>query len=88
MPQSAPSSPFLLALDWWVGVLTGRAGTAVTVLAVGWLGLCLLQGRVPLREGLRIMVGAFILFSAPVIAQGLMESIVTPPPAQPAPTGR
>jgi len=50
----------------------------------------MLQGRLAVREGGRIIIGCFILFGAPLIAQGIMATIrgedrtgsqpVAPPP--------
>lgn len=83
-----------LALHWWVEVLTGRLGTSIGVLAVAWLGLALMQGRIPLREALRVLLGCFLLFGAPMIAAGLLDTLtqrrpqppeISPPDAPPAP---
>ena len=61
------------AVDWVQGVLLGSAGTAIAVLAVAGVGAALLQGRLAPRDGLRVVLGCFILFGAPAITQGLMR---------------
>ena len=70
---SDPSGPS--ALDAWVrwleAGLLGSVATSVAILAVAWLGLMLLQGRLHARRGLTTIVGAFVLFGAAQIATGL-----------------
>lgn len=84
----AGSKPALLAaMDWITGTLFGSAATALCIIAVALIGLMMLTGRLPLRQGLRTIVGCFVLLGAPVIAAGLMGSfdaaspreIVVPP---------
>lgn len=87
------------AVQWLADLLTGRIGTAVAVIAIAWLGINMLQGRLALRDGTRVLIGCFILFGAPVITQGLLQSTeghrvqrassfspvdITPSPAGPA----
>lgn len=39
------------------------------------IGALLLLGRVPLRGGMRVAVGCFVLLGAPVIASGILAGI-------------
>lgn len=56
-------------------LLQGSLATSIAVLAVAGLGFAMLQGRLSAREGGRILVGCFILFGAPVMAQGLLDLV-------------
>lgn len=59
------------AVQWVEGVLTGSVGTSIAILAIAGVGFAMLQGRLSARDGLRVVLGCFILFGAPAIAQGL-----------------
>jgi len=55
------------------------------VLAVAFVGALMLAGRLPLREGLRVALGCFVLLGAPVIAAGFVgfgqeDEVVALPP--------
>jgi len=78
------------ALAWLADLLTGRLGTVVAVLAIGWIGLLMLQGRIEWRRAAMAVAGAFLLFGAPSIARGLMDTATNiqsrePAAAPPAP---
>lgn len=79
---------FPAAVGWIDGVLFGSLGTSIAVIAVAGFGFAMLQGRLSTRQGLRIVIGCFILFGAPSIARGIAglggsgrEPIVIPTPA-------
>ena len=59
------------ASDWVTGTLFGGLATGLCVLAVAFVGLMLMTGRVAIRDGLRVTIGCFVLLGAPVIASGL-----------------
>lgn len=65
-------SAISVATHWVEGVFFGQVGTVVAVLAVAGFGFAMLQGMVPVRKGLRILLGCFILFGAPTIAQAML----------------
>jgi len=46
-------------------------GTSIAVLAVAGIGFAMRQGRLSLRGGVKVVLGRFILFGAPAIANGL-----------------
>ena len=59
------------ASDWVTGTLFGGLATGLCVLAVAFVGLMLMTGRVAIRDGLRVAIGCFVLLGAPIIASGL-----------------
>lgn len=77
----------LQSVHWIERVMLGEIALGVCGLAVAFIGALMLTGRLPLRNGSRIVVGCFVLLSAPEIAAGIMgagEDIVvasTPPPS-------
>jgi type IV secretion system protein VirB2 len=91
-PDSLSSS-----VNWIEGLLTGSLAISVAMLAIAALGMLLLTGRVPLRRGAAVVLGCFVLFSARVMADGLIGVPVNNPveaastalssytPTQPAP---
>lgn len=62
------------ATDWLTAVLTGPLATALAVIAVAWLGLRLLGGELALRRGAIVVLGLFVVFSAPMIASALIAA--------------
>ena len=76
--QVAPSlfdptgrSVFGAAMDWMAGTLLGNVAVSLCVLAVAFVGLMLMTGRLAIRDGLRVVVGCFVLLGAATIAAGL-----------------
>ena len=98
--QIGYAAPFeasdLLAVEsgvsWLVALLTGNLALGLSVLSVAVIGLLMLGGRLPVRDGLRVVLGCFVLLSAPVIAaafvtagQEIGQAPSSPgPPPQPA----
>ena len=70
--MSAGTSSLAAALAWLQGTLLGSVAIGVCVIAVAWVGFMMLQGRFPVKEGVRVIVGCFVLLGAPVIASGLL----------------
>jgi type IV secretory pathway VirB2 component (pilin) len=71
----AGSGPILAALQWIEGTLMGNVATTAAVIAVAVVGLMMLTGRIDWRRGLVVVLGAFIIFGAAAIVEG-MRSIV------------
>jgi type IV secretion system protein VirB2 len=71
----AGSGPILAALQWIEGTLLGNIATTAAVIAVAIVGLMMLTGRIDWRRGLVVVLGAFIVFGAAAIVEG-MRSIV------------
>ena len=59
------------AAEWITGSLLGTAATILCVLAVAFVGLMLMSGRLAVRDGLRVVIGCFVLLGAASIAAGL-----------------
>lgn len=73
------------AVGWINGVLLGSLAVGLCVLAVALVGLLMLSGRLPVRQGLRVILGCFILLGAPVIAAGIAGAWQQGSPTPPAP---
>ncbi len=67
-----PSSP-VAAVNWATELMIETVGTAIAVLVVAAIGMAMLRGRLPFRNGVAAIIGCFILFSSRSIADGLME---------------
>ena len=81
------SSALVAAVRWLEGTLLGTIATTIAVIAVSWVGLMMLSGRVDLRRGLTVILGCFILFGASSIVAGLQSALaggdrlaLAPPP--------
>lgn len=64
---------FSASVDWMAMLLTGSVGSAVAILAIAAVGLAMLQGRLTVRDGMRVAFGCFIVFGASTIAQALTD---------------
>lgn len=62
------------AISWLLQLLTGSLAITLAILAVAFLGIQMLGGRVSRAKSVRVIVGAFILFGAPAISQGVLAS--------------
>lgn len=68
------ASVLLPAVEWAQGALLGTLATVVAVVSVASIGFAMLSGRVDVRRGMTILIGCFILFAAPAIANGLRSA--------------
>jgi type IV secretory pathway VirB2 component (pilin) len=68
-------SALTAAISWIEQLLIGNLGTSIAVLAIAGVGFAMLQGYLPVRNGTRVLIGCFILFGAPLIAQGLVRAL-------------
>lgn len=71
---------------WIERVILGEVAMGVCVIAVAFIGALMLTGRLPLREGLRVVLGCFVLLGAPVIAAGFVQGGTLLTEASPAPS--
>jgi type IV secretion system protein VirB2 len=75
-------SPMVESSRWVESVMLSEIALGICVIAVAFIGMLMLIGRLPLREGARVVVGCFVLLGAPVIASGLLavDSLTAPGP--------
>jgi len=64
-------SVFGSAGDWVIGTLFGSVAVALCIIAVAFVGLIMMTGRLAIRDGVRVVIGCFVLLGAPTIASGL-----------------
>lgn len=73
------------AVEWLAQTVTGSIAIALCTIAVAMVGVMMFEGRMPIRRGLRVIIGCFVVFGAPAIAAGLLGTWQTgaeaPPPA-------
>ena len=69
---AAPTASLATAVAWTQQLILGSLGTSVALLAVASIGFMLLQGRLAVVAGARVIVGCFVLFGAPLIARSLI----------------
>lgn len=72
--EASGGTPMVESARWIEGVMQSEIALGVCVIAVAFIGTLMLSGRLPLREGARVVVGCFVLLGAPVIANGLLET--------------
>lgn len=84
--EPSAASPMATSVSWINSVLFSEIALGICVLAVAFLGVLMLTGRLPLRGGVRVLLGCFVVLGAPVIASSLItvglgsssyESLVT-----------
>jgi type IV secretory pathway VirB2 component (pilin) len=57
--------------DWLGSLLGGQLASALCIVAIAMLGVMMLSGRLPVRSGLKVIAGCFLLLGAPLVAGGL-----------------
>lgn len=85
MFERTADSPLAEAVGWLTGILLGSVATILCVLAIAFVGLMMLSGRLPVRRGLQVVIGCFLLLGAPLVAMtftdGWRSSAAASPPA-------
>jgi type IV secretory pathway VirB2 component (pilin) len=71
--EAGGGAPMVESARWIEGVMLGEIALGMCIIAVAFVGTLMLTGRLPLRNGMRIAMGCFVLLGAPVIAAGLFE---------------
>ncbi|MBO6526417.1 TrbC/VirB2 family protein [Erythrobacter sp.] len=74
-------SALVSAIEWINDLLLGSLATGLCILAVSLVGLLMLLGQMPIRQGMRVVLGCFVLLGAPVIAAGLAGAWQSAAPA-------
>ena len=68
----SPTAPVLpAAVDWLTGTLFGTVAVTLCVLAVAFVGLVLMSGRMAIRDALRVALACFVVLGASAIAVGI-----------------
>lgn len=71
----APASSVIGAAAGWItDLLFGPLATTIAIIAIAWVGLAMLSGRIEIRRGFSVVLGCFLLFGAKGIADGLRAS--------------
>jgi len=65
------SGSLVEAANWIRALVTGTPATMIATIAVAAVGILMLQGRFPLRRGVTVVLGCFLVFGAGAIADGL-----------------
>ena len=73
--EASGGTPMMESAHWIEGVMLGDIALGLCVIAVAFIGALMLAGRLPLRAGMRVVLGCFVLLGAPVIAAGLLEIV-------------
>lgn len=66
------TDPLTGSVDWLTGTLVGDLAATICVIAVVFVGFSMLSGRLPIRRGMQVILGAFVLLGAPLIAAGML----------------
>ena len=66
--EAGGGTPMVESARWVEGVMLGEIALGVCVIAVAFIGALMLTGRLPLREGARMVIACFVLLGTPVIA--------------------
>lgn len=69
--MAAGDNPILGAAVWVQDILLGPLATTVAVIAVAMVGFMMLTGRMNWKHGAVVVLGLFILFGAPHIAESI-----------------
>lgn len=83
MFERTADSPLSEAVGWLTGTLLGSVATILCVLAIAFVGLMMLSGRFPVRRGIQVVIGCFLLLGAPLVAMtftGVWRSSAAAPP--------
>ncbi len=67
-------APMMHSVQWIERAMLGEVALGLCVIAVAVIGAAMLVGRLPVREGARIVLGVFVVLGAPVIAGGFAGS--------------
>lgn len=60
------------AAEWLSGLATGSIAMSLCVIAIAVLGMQMLAGRIPIRAGVQVVLGCFILLGAPTLASAFL----------------
>lgn len=58
------------SVGWVAELMTGSIAVTLCILAVAFVGFAMLRGTLPIKRGMFVALGAFVLLAAPVVATG------------------
>lgn len=73
----ANQQPIEASVYWITQTLLGTFALSLCILAVALVGLMMLAGQLPVKHGLRVVLGCFVLLGAPVIASAFLQAAPT-----------
>ncbi len=62
------------AAGWLTDTLLGSVAVTLCILAVAYVGFMMVAGRLPVKHGLRVVLGCFILLGAPILASAFLSA--------------
>lgn len=74
--QPSPAKPIESSLGWMETVLFGQVALTLCVLAVALIGALMLTGRLPVKRGMMVVIGCFVLLGAPLVAAGVIRAAI------------
>lgn len=81
LQSNASQGTLTNAVSWVEMLLLGQLGSAIAIIAVALTGISMWSGHLSYRDGVRVLVGCFILFGAPTMAGGLTGLVARAPVA-------
>ncbi|WP_363317653.1 TrbC/VirB2 family protein [uncultured Erythrobacter sp.] len=72
--EPSNQSALIESAGWFESILLGQLAIGLCAIAVALLGLWMLSGRLNLGQGLRTLLGVFVLLGAPAIAASFVAS--------------
>ena len=69
------------AVEWITSLLFGSLAIGLCIIAVAFIGMLMLTGRIDFRRAGFVVIGCFVLLGAPMIATGFIGAFqeATPP---------
>jgi type IV secretory pathway VirB2 component (pilin) len=62
------------AAAWVQAALTGTIAVSIAVIAIAFVGVAMMSGRIDMRRAVITVIGCFVVFGAPSIAAGILEA--------------
>lgn len=69
------ANSLVAAIGWLQDTVLGTIALSVATVAVAWIGLMMLTGRVDIRRGLTVITGCFVLFGASGLVKGIQMAV-------------
>ena len=68
------ASASVSAVAWVQAALTGTMAASIAVIAVAAVGFGMMSGRIDMRRATTTILGCFVVFAAPSIADGILRA--------------